>query len=41
MNREWLSHYSGYLNREMHFLAYGRTGTPVIAFPCQDGMCDN
>lgn len=41
MNREWLSHYSGYLNREMHLLAYGHTGTPVIVFPCQDGMCDN
>ena len=41
MNREWISHYSGHLNREMHLLAYGWGGTPVLAFPCQDGMCDN
>lgn len=41
MNREFLSQYSGWLDREMHMLVYGYTGVPVIAFPCQDGMCDN
>lgn len=41
MKREWLSQYSGHLGREMHLLAYGHGGTPLLAFPCQDGMCDN
>ena len=41
MNREYIEHYSGHLNRNMHMLVYGWTGVPVIAFPCQDGMCDN
>ena len=39
--REYYSHYSSSLNREMHLLVYGTGGTPVIVFPCQDGMCDN
>ena len=41
MKREWITQYSRCLNREMHLLVYGWTGTPVLAFPCQDGMCDN
>lgn len=41
MKREWVAHHSHCLNREMHMLVYGTGGTPLIAFPCQDGMCDN
>ena len=41
MKREYYTHYSNYLNREMHILAHGHAGVPLIAFPCQDGMCDN
>ena len=41
MRREWISQYSEHLNREMHMLVYGETGVPMIAVPCQDGMCDN
>lgn len=41
MKREYLTHYSECLNRDMHLLAYGTTGVPLIAVPCQDGMCDN
>ena len=25
----------------MHMLVYGHDGVPLLAFPCQDGMCDN
>lgn len=41
MRREWIKHYSGWLNREMNVLVYGDRGVPLPAFPCQDGMCDN
>ena len=41
MKREFISHYSEFLKRDMHMLAYGEGGVPMIAFPCQDGMCDN
>lgn len=41
MNREFHTQYSQFLNREMHLLVYGHTGVPVLAIPCQDGMCDN
>lgn len=41
MNREFLSLYSQALGRELHLLVYGHSGTPLLAFPCQDGMCDN
>ena len=41
MKREYISQYSQCLNREMHLLVYGHTGVPLLAFPCQDGMCDN
>ena len=41
MKREWISVFSEALSREMHMLVYGEHGTPLLAFPCQDGMCDN
>ncbi len=42
MKRELITHYSEYLNRDMHILVHGEPGgTPMVAFPCQDGMCDN
>ena len=41
MNREWIAQFSTNLNREMHLLVYGYGGTPLLAFPCQDAMCDN
>jgi esterase/lipase superfamily enzyme len=41
MNREYISQYSQVLNRELHLLVYGHDGLPLLAFPCQDGMCDN
>jgi len=41
MNREYFRHYSGFLNREMSMLIYGHSGVPLLAFPCQDGKCDN
>lgn len=41
MKREWSKHYSSWLNRDMNILVYGSSGIPLIAFPCQDGMCDN
>lgn len=41
MNREEISMFSAPLEREMHLLVYGRQGVPLLAFPCQDGMCDN
>lgn len=41
IKREFFTHYSSCLNREMHMLVYGTGGLPIIVFPCQDGMCDN
>lgn len=41
MKIEYITHYSSCLNRDMHMLVYGHDGVPVLAFPCQDGMCDN
>ena len=41
MKRELIKHYSKCLARDMHILVYGSAGVPLIAFPCQDGMCDN
>lgn len=41
MKREYIAQYSQCLSRELHLLAYGWTGVPVLAFPCQDGMCNN
>lgn len=41
VKRVYLTQYSGALHREMHVIVYGHGGWPLIAFPCQDGMCDN
>lgn len=41
MKREYIAQYSQCLERELHLLVYGHDGVPLIAFPCQDGMCDN
>lgn len=41
LNRQFISTYSEILDRRMNMLVYGDAGVPVIAFPCQDGMCDN
>ncbi len=41
MQRFMTTRYSGWLNRNMNMLVYGHGGVPVIAFPCQDSMCDN
>lgn len=41
MDREFISIYSQPLARELHLLVYGHGGVPLLAFPCQDGMCDN
>ena len=41
MRRDWMKHYSGWLERDMNVLVHGHGGVPVIAVPCQDGMCDN
>lgn len=41
MRREFVGHYSGALNREMHMVVYGETGVPMLVFPCQDGMSNN
>ena len=37
MQFERRSHYSGHLNREMHFNVYGHAGKPVIVFPSSGG----
>lgn len=41
MKRVLLNQFSHSLNRDMHVLVYGESGVPLLAFPCQDGMCDN
>ncbi len=41
MERFELTQYSSHLNRDMHILVHGHTGTPLIVFPCQDSMCHN
>ena len=41
MNRKEFVLHSENLNRDMRLRAYGHAGLPVLAFPCQDGMCDN
>lgn len=42
MKREPITHYSHSLGRDMNLLVYGEGGgMPLLAFPCQDGMCDN
>lgn len=39
--REYYTHYSSNLNRDMHVLIHGYGGQPFIVFPCQDSMCTN
>jgi len=41
MERRLITQYSCHLQRDMHLLVYGHSGIPMLAFPCQDGMCDN
>ncbi len=41
MKREYHTKYSNALQRDMHMISYGEGGIPLIAIPCQDGMCDN
>lgn len=41
MRREEKTQYSDHLKRDMHMIVYGDGGIPVIAFPCQDSMCNN
>jgi len=41
MDRKSHTVYSEALGREMNLLSYGEKGLPVLAFPCQDSMCDN
>ena len=39
--REWFTHFSHALSKDMHLLVLGHGGVPVLAFPTQDSMCDN
>jgi len=42
MHREYYSHFSQALQKEMHLLIYGDAqGYPILVFPTQDAMCDN
>ena len=41
MKRDYVTHYSGWLNRDMHILVHGDRGLPVLVFPTQDSMCTN
>ena len=41
MYTEELTHYSSYLDRDMHIMIYGHDGLPFLAFPTQDSMCHN
>ena len=41
MNVEHIHHYSHHLDREMNIRVYGHDGLPLVAFPCQNGDCDN
>ncbi|MGX7196928.1 esterase family protein [Enterococcus olivae] len=40
MHFERRSHYSGHLQREMHFNVYGHAGKPVVVFPSSGGSQD-
>ena len=40
MNTEYLTHYSQSLDKNMNMRVYGHGGAPFLAFPTQDGMCD-
>ena len=41
MNREEMTQYSQWLERDMHLMAYGQGGIPILCFPTQDSMCHN
>ena len=41
MRREYITHWSGALSRDMHILVHGDRGLPVLVFPTQDSMCTN
>jgi len=41
MKREYLTHYSACLERDMHILVHGDRGLPLLVFPTQDSMCTN
>lgn len=37
MEIRYFKHYSNYLNRDMEFKVYGKSGKPVLFIPCQGG----
>ena len=39
--REFITHFSHALGKDMNILIYGESGVPFIGFPTQDSMCDN
>ena len=41
MKREYYTHQSKCLNREMHILIHGEKGLPLLVFPTQDSTCTN
>ena len=41
MYREELTHYSHFLQRDMHIMVYGHDGLPLLGFPTQNSMCHN
>ena len=41
MKREYYTHHSNCLNREMHILIHGEKGLPLLVFPTQDSTCTN
>ncbi|MDO5133527.1 MAG: alpha/beta hydrolase-fold protein [Eubacteriales bacterium] len=41
MKREYVTHYSNCLQRDMHILIHGDNGLPLLVFPTQDSMCTN
>lgn len=41
MEFEGVCWHSDHLDKDMNIRVYGRGGTPVLAFPTQDAMCDN
>ena len=41
MKREYFTHHSTCLNREMHILIHGEKGLPLLVFPTQDSTCTN
>ena len=39
MHKEFLTHYSHSLGKDMNMMIYGHAGAPFLVFPTQDGMC--